>query len=155
MLSLSGIDQKRLARRNAALTGDLVMIKRLLLLPLAAFVMAAQSAAPLRPEVPVMVGGDSEQDACGGTYRVRGLNPRGDNFLSVRSRPAAAGRELVRLRGGQMGYLCDASADGQWQGVVYGRIDCGVGTPIARSRPYRGPCASGWVSSRFVELVAG
>ena len=65
------------------------MIKQLLLLPLAALAMAAQSAAPLRPEVPVMVGGDSEQDACGGTYRVTGLNPRGDNFLSVRSRPAA------------------------------------------------------------------
>jgi len=135
------------------------MIKQLLLLPLAVLAVAAQSAAPLRPEVPVMVGGDSEQDACGGTYRVTGLNPRGDNFLSVRSRPAAAGRELARLRNGQMGYLCDASADGQWQGVVYapaGRdLDCGVGTPISRSRPYRGPCASGWVASRFVELVAG
>ena len=36
------------------------MIKQLLLLPLAARAMAAQSAAPLRPEVPVMVGGDSD-----------------------------------------------------------------------------------------------
>ena len=115
--------------------------------------------APIRPEVPVMVGGDAEEDACGGTYRVIGLSPRGDNFVSVRSRPAVSGRELARLRSGQMGFLCDASADGQWQGVVSAApgsdVECGVGTPIARSRPYRGPCASGWVASRFLELVAG
>ncbi len=139
--------------------GDGMMMKQLLLLPFAALAIAAQGTAPVRPEVPVMVGGDSEQDACGGTYRVRGLNPRGENFLAVRSRPTAGARELARLRNGQTGYLCASSADGQWQGVVYapaGRdIDCGVGTPISHSRPYRGPCASGWVSSRFVELVAG
>jgi hypothetical protein len=121
--------------------------------------VGAQAAAPIRPEVPVMVGGDAEQDACGGTYQVVPLNPRGDNFVSVRSRPAVAGRELARLRSRQGGYLCSTSADGQWQGVVYAPpgsdMDCGVGTPITRSRPYRGPCTSGWVASRFLELVAG
>ena len=94
--------------------GDGMMMKQLLLLPFAALAIAAQGTAPVRPEVPVMVGGDSEQDACGGTYRVRGLNPRGENFLAVRSRPTAGARELARLRNGQTGYLCASSADGQW-----------------------------------------
>ena len=120
---------------------------------------AVQAAAPIQPDVPVMVGGDSEQDACGGTDQVIRLNPRGDNFVSLRSRPSTTGRELARLPSGQSGYLCDSSPDHQWQGVVYAApgkdMDCGVGTPIARKRPYRGPCTSGWVSSRFLELVAG
>jgi hypothetical protein len=120
---------------------------------------AAQAAAPVIPEVPVMVGGDSEQDACGGAYQVVHLNPRGDNFVSLRSRPSTTGRELARLRSGQMGFLCDSSPDHQWEGVVYAPpgsdMDCGIGTPITRKRPYRGPCTSGWVSSRFLELVAG
>jgi len=121
--------------------------------------VAAQAAAPIMPEVPVMVGGDSEQDACGGAYQVVHLNPRGDNFVSLRSRPTTTGRELARLRSGQTGFLCDSSPNHQWQGVVYAPpgsdIDCGVGTPIARKSAYRGPCTSGWVSSRFLELIAG
>lgn len=125
----------------------------------AALCVAAQAAVPVMPEVPVMVGGDSEQDACGGAYQVVHLNPRGDNFVSLRSRPSTSGRELARLRSGQVGFLCDSSSDHQWQGVVYALpgkdMDCGVGTPIARKRAYRGPCASGWVASRFLELVAG
>jgi hypothetical protein len=30
-----------------------------------------------------------------------------------------------------------------------------VSTPWPRSRPYNGPCRSGWVHKRWVELFAG
>jgi len=129
------------------------------ILPL--FLLAALSAAapPSRPERPVMVGGVPDLDACLSNGQVTGLNPRGDNFLSVRSRPSARARELGRLRGGQVVWACDETADGSWTGVVFsppGRdLDCGVGTPAPRHQVYRGPCASGWVSSRFLKIIAG
>lgn len=134
-------------------------MRKLLLLPLALLVIAAQPAGPLRPAVPVMAGGQADYDACGSVARVTGLNPRGQNYLSLRSGPASTARELARLRPGQLVWDCDASPDKQWIGVVYSPpgndLDCGVGTPIARRQPYRGPCLSGWAASRFLELVAG
>jgi hypothetical protein len=134
-------------------------MRRLPVLPLALLCIAAQAPHPPRPAVPVMVGGDADYDACGAVLKVTGLNPRGQNYLSLRSAPSPRGRDLARLRPGQMVWDCDKSRDGTWIGVVYSPpgkdLDCGVGTPIARPRPYRGPCASGWVSGKFLELVAG
>ncbi|MFM5906918.1 MAG: hypothetical protein ACKOPO_04935 [Novosphingobium sp.] len=118
--------------------------------------MAAPAAAP-KPR-PVLVGGEAEYDACGGVHKVVGLKAKGDNFLSVRASPAVSGKELDRLRPGRMVWSCDSINEGEWIGVVYERTpgqDCGVGTPIAKRRAYKGPCASGWVSGRFLELVAG
>ena len=116
-------------------------------------------AAPPQPRPPVMVGGEAELDACTTTYAVSGLNPRGDNFLSLRSAPAATARELARLRPGQVVWGCDASRDGAWKGVLVApsrdNVDCGVGTPIAERRAYHGPCTSGWVARRFLTPLAG
>lgn len=120
--------------------------------------LLAVSAAP-PPERPVMVGGVPDLDACLSNGQVTGLNPRGDNFLSVRSRPDAKAREIGRLRPGQIVWACDESGQGTWTGVVFsppGRnLDCRVGTPAPRHQPYRGPCASGWVASRYLTIVAG
>ncbi|MCP5396089.1 MAG: SH3 domain-containing protein [Sphingomonadaceae bacterium] len=110
----------------------------------------------------VMVGSDDlDFDACGGVGVVAGLNPRGDNFLSVRSSPSTSGRELFRLKTGHPVNLCDVSEDGKWLGVVFQPAEdeqdfgnCGVGTPLPR-QPYSGPCQQGWVSGRYIELVAG
>ncbi len=111
---------------------------------------------------PVMIGGDSDQDACGGVLEVAHLNPRGDNFLTVRASPSATAREIDRLKPGFAVWGCDESADHQWIGIVYiGKklngdgLDCGVGTPVKQRRPYQGPCTKGWVSARFLELIAG
>ncbi|MFM5929360.1 MAG: hypothetical protein ACKOPQ_00445 [Novosphingobium sp.] len=123
---------------------------------LSAHGLAAPAAAP-KPR-PVLVGGDAEYDACGGVHKVVGLKAKGDNFLSVRAAPSTSGKELDRLRLGRMVWSCDSINEGEWIGVVYERTpgqDCGVGTPIAKRRAYKGPCASGWVSGRFLELVAG
>ena len=124
-----------------------------------AAIAALTGAKPPPRDVPVRIGGTPDLDACPSSAHVTGLNPRGDNFLSVRSRASASGRELDRLRGGYTVWACDETADGEWTGVVYappGRdVDCGVGTPIARRQAYRGPCASGWVASRYLTIVAG
>jgi hypothetical protein len=134
-----------------------------LLLPILAIALLAEPlAAKPATTVParaVKLGGDAEQDACGGVLKVIGLKARGDNFLSVRAAPSPLGRELDRLRMGAMVWSCDSTEEGEWIGVVYKRRpndpDCNVGTPIIRRRNYVGPCASGWVAGRFLELVAG
>ncbi|WP_310533491.1 hypothetical protein [Novosphingobium sp.] len=117
---------------------------------------AQSSAVPVAR--PVMVGGEAEFDACGGVHKVTGLKTKGDNFLSVRAAPSVKGKELGRLKMGQLVWSCDRAQEGEWIGVVYERVpgqQCGIGTPIAKRRAYAGPCAYGWVSGRFLELVAG
>lgn len=128
------------------------------LLLVAAAAALIGSAPPTRPERPVMVGGMDDLDACLTVSKVTGLNPRGDNFLSLRSQPSSKGRELVRLRPEQQVWVCEETSGG-WTGVLVapadGSLDCGVGTPIARRQAYAGPCQSGWVASRFLEVIAG
>lgn len=128
------------------------------LLPLLVMALAG-AASPPRPEQAVMVGGIPDLDACRSNGQVTGLNPRGDNFLAVRSKPSARARELDRLHPGMVVWACDETANGEWTGIIYsppGRtVECGVGTPAPRHQAYRGPCRSGWVSSRFLTIVAG
>ncbi|MBV1690502.1 SH3 domain-containing protein [Novosphingobium sp. G106] len=116
------------------------------------------NAAPLKPERPVMIGGRDDLDACLTVSKVTGLNPRGDNFLSLRSQPSSTARELSRLRPEQQVWVCEETPGG-WTGVLVapadGSLDCGVGTPIARRQAYSGTCQSGWVASRFLKVIAG
>jgi hypothetical protein len=120
---------------------------------------AAQARPQPRTDVPVVIGGDADADACGATGQVVGLDPRGDGFLSVRSGPGGrAYRELARLHNGRPVHICGER--GPWLAVVYpGRrgasADCGVSSPWPVRRAYTGPCASGWVHRRYVRLVAG
>jgi len=126
---------------------------------LLATMLVAAGAPPPRPQTPVTIGGQADLDACPSTAQVTGLNPRGDNFVSVRSRPSEHSRELARLRAGMTVWACSENANGSWTGVIFSplgeTLECGVGTPVARNQAYRGPCASGWVSSRYLTIVAG
>ena len=134
-----------------------LVLPALLAAPILSAPGLAKSAA-LPAARPVMVGGEAEFDACGGVHKVIGLKAQGDNFLSVRAAPTPKGKERDRLKMGRMVWSCDAAQEGEWIGVVYERVpgqDCGVGTAIERRRAYAGPCASGWVSGRFLQLVAG
>ena len=129
-------------------------------LVLAAALATIATANPQpRLEQKVMVGGTAEFDACPSNARVKRLNPKGDNFLSVRSRPSVKGRELAQLKSGQDVWACDETRDGEWTGIVYAPlgadISCGVGTPIARRQPYSGSCQTGWVASRYIDIIAG
>jgi hypothetical protein len=112
------------------------------------FQTVAASPAP----TPVMVGGESDLDACASTGIVVGLKPVPGNFLAVREGPGPGFAQVGELPLGDRVWLCDSRED--WMGIVYGE-DCGVSTPKATRTLYTGPCASGWVSKRYIELEAG
>ncbi len=111
--------------------------------------------------VPVVVGGEEELDACAGIGVVSGLNPKGDGFLSVRSGPDVSYSEQDELREAAEVYICGASKDKRWLGIVYSNsksvsiYDCGVSSPVSPARPYRGKCRSGWVRAKWIKGVAG
>ena len=119
---------------------------------------SAFAAPPLNRPVRIGLAG-ADLDACLSLGEVTGLNPRGDNFLAVRAAPSAGARMVARLRKGHRVQVCEEAA-GSWLGIVYdsdplGERGCGTGSPVPRPRAYRGPCASGWVSARYVTIVAG
>lgn len=110
--------------------------------------------------VPVLIGvyGDGELDACMSIGAVSGLNPKGDGFLAVRSGPAGHYKLLDKLKEGQRVFLCSSSEDELWQGIVYAsdaKVDCGVSSPVKSARAYKGPCKSGWVSTKWIKVIAG
>lgn len=114
---------------------------------------------------PVTIGEDGPRlDACGALGQVARTGQEG---LSLRAAPFADARELARLTEGARVHVCTRSHDQKWLGVVVVPTavegadtdaqtgDCGVTSPVESRRPYAGPCASGWVSSGFVRLIAG
>lgn len=114
------------------------------------------------PEVapqPVRIGFDGPRfDACAGYGVVTNLNPRGDNYLSVRAAPNSNAEEIDRLGPGRGVSMCQQV--GNWIGVVYAEEgedigSCGTTSPVPSVRVYEGPCKSGWINENFVELVAG
>ncbi len=120
--------------------------------------LAAPSLGPALADdrgKPVMVGGDADWDACGSSGVVANMKGVAGNFLAVRSGPGTGFAEVDRLSPAATVYLC--AKDGDWWGVVYGTKgqDCGVASPIATRQPYTGPCSSGWVKGRYIEITAG
>ena len=108
-------------------------------------------------EVPIVIGGNVSAAACPGGGNVVGLDPQGDDFLSVRSGPGGRDfRELDRIHSGQRLKICDM--DGPWFAVVYdpgGDTDtCDVDRPWAVRQAYAGRCRQGWVYSRYVDVTA-
>jgi len=120
-------------------------------------VLAAAQAREPRVDVPIVVGGNGDFDACQSVGQIVGLDPKGDGFLSVRSGPGGKPyREIDRLYNGNRVFICGEK--GPWLAVVYGQSPdggCGVGTPWPIRQPYTGPCDSGWIHSRYVRVIAG
>lgn len=120
----------------------------------------ATSAYSAGTDRPVRIGlAGNDLDACLSLGEVAGLNRRGDNFLAVRAAPSTRAPMLARLRKGHRVQVCEEAAGG-WLGIVYdrdpsGERDCGTGSPVPRPRPYDGACGAGWVSARYVTIVAG
>jgi hypothetical protein len=116
---------------------------------------AANAGEMDAPKQDVMLGGDATLDACSSLGRVSGLKDVKGNFLALRSFPGTDGALLQELPNGQDLWLCD-QADG-WFGVIVpdATLDCGNTSPITDKAPYSGPCTSGWVYGKFVELEAG
>jgi hypothetical protein len=120
-----------------------------------ALLASAPGHAQVRIDVPVMIGGSADQDACPSSGVITGLNPRGDGFLSVRSGPAGSYAEMDRLYNGNPVQICSDS--GSWMAIVYGGDggQCGVSRALPRRLAYTGPCRYGWVSARYVSVTAG
>jgi Caspase domain/Bacterial SH3 domain len=57
-------------------------------------------------------------DACSGKGRVRGLDPNGDNFLSVRTGPGTHFNEIARIYTGDRVTICGTS--GRWLKIRFG-----------------------------------
>jgi|SRR5690242_2659941 len=108
----------------------------------------------VRPQVPVPIQSDPDTDVCSNGV-VIGLDPHGDGFLAVKAGPGLKYPRIDKLHNGEQVYLCAEAGD--WYGIVYTktRQDCNVMTSWPRSLPYTGPCRSGWVYRRYVELWAG
>jgi hypothetical protein len=117
-------------------------------------------AAQARNDVPIMLGGTADEDACSGGGVIVGLDPRGDGFLSVRGGPGGNYAELDRLHNGNIVYICGAR--GAWYPIIYPAdhsaadgTNCGVATPWPTRQAYTGPCKFGWVFSKYVKGIAG
>jgi len=119
-----------------------------------AVVAAPPGLAQVRIDVPVMIGGSPDQDACPGAGVIVRLDPRGDGFLSVRSGPASSYAEMDRLYNGNQVHIC--GGNGSWLAIVYGGDDrqCDVGRVWPQRLAYTGPCKYGWVFSRYVSVTA-
>ena len=112
---------------------------------------------------PVTIGEDGPRlDACG----VMGQVTRaGGNGLALRAAPFAEAKSVATLEEGARLHVCTRSIDQKWLGVVVRPtpaegdsappLDCGVSSPVDRKQAYEGPCASGWVASAYVRLIAG
>ena len=120
----------------------------------AAFPAQAQDTR-IRPQVPVVVGGDPDMDACGSVGAVEGLEPGGDGFLAVKAAPSLKAPRIDKLLNGKHVHICQENGD--WYGIIYStrRQDCNVSTPWPRARPYTGPCRSGWAHKRWINAYAG
>jgi len=116
-------------------------------------------ATPASP--PVIIGkAGPDLDACLSVGEVSGFKNPANSFLSVRTAPDSKAREVDRLESGHWVVMCDDAKDGAWTGIVYApdddrEMDCGTGSPVESERPYEGPCKSGWVSSKYIQIIAG
>jgi len=83
-----------------------------------------------------------------------------NDFLAVREAPTTRGTQVDKLGTGHPVVVCDQNSNGRWIGVVYQndgmppRGRCGVVDPVASTRDYSGPCQSGWVYSKYLDVVA-
>ena len=103
--------------------------------------------------VPVMIGGEPDEDACGGTGEIRGISRYGDGYVAVRSGPGTKYKIIDKIyRNGMHVAMCDTN--GKWEGVVYGNGKCGTGSPVPKPQPYKGKCKSGWIYKQYVKLIA-
>ncbi|MBV5309820.1 hypothetical protein [Chromatium okenii] len=137
---------------------DKQVLIRFFIAGLVAGIFLASNTVLGAERVPVMIGGDTDVDACGAVGEVRGLDDfRGDGFLSVRKGPGSQYLEIDRLHNGDQVYLCNDR--GNWAGIIYSTggnlsASCNVSSSIANKQSYRGPCKSGWAYMKWLKLIA-
>jgi len=100
-------------------------------------------------------------DACGGYGEIRqgGGESKGEDMrVQVRHSPNPEGREIDLLKPATPVSICES--EGEWLGIVFAGPDqtlseCETGAAIAQAQDYAGPCRSGWIERRLVDLMAG
>ena len=103
---------------------------------------------------PVTIIASKTDDACGGVGLV--VSSIVDR-VTIFSSPALGSSEIGEVEIGSRVLLCDESED--WYGVVV--LEKGLECisyqeeETSRTTVYLGPCVSGWIEKRFVELFAG
>lgn len=115
----------------------------------------APAQAKDEPIVPVQIGSVEDLDAC---LSLGAVLENGSETLKVHVAPSASSAHIDSLAGGTRVYLCSVSRDGAWHGVVYPSEpdqECGVSAPVKEQRQYTGPCKSGWVQEKGIEVIAG
>ena len=78
----------------------------------------------------------------------------------VRAAQFEQAQQIDQLAPGANFFICSRTHDQRWFGIVYdqgGQASerCGVSSPVPERRTYSGPCATGWVPSSRIRLVAG
>jgi len=125
-------------------------------------VTSSDESAPdtVAPEpAPVRIGElGASLEACAGAGTPRRL--QAGETLPVRSAPFDNAPQTGTVAAGGRFFICSRSLDQKWFGIVYdpsGMLArrCAVSEPVGSKRAYSGPCASGWVSSPFVKMIAG
>jgi len=112
-------------------------------------------AAQIRPVVPVMVGGQEASEGCAGTAT---LSIRASTKLNLRAGPGLTYSVIAQLSADQRISICQRR-DG-WVGVLVlrtstGPSDCQVSDAGPKPTSYAGPCVSGWLSAKYVRILAG
>jgi len=128
-------------------------IKKLIL-----FLYLQLLSAVILASTPVEYGGHDDLDACMSSGHVANLSSGPDGFLAVKESPNIKAARIDKLFNNQRVWICSESKNKQWLGVVYTKNtnqDCGVSQSIKTKKPYKGPCQSGWVSSKWINIDAG
>ncbi|MEG6509100.1 SH3 domain-containing protein [Methyloligella sp. 2.7D] len=104
-------------------------------------------------------GGDGQMAECW-LGIVKGLDPKGDGFLAVRSGPGGKYRKIDEVHNGDHVMVYDER--GKWLGVIYGPGDSiiqkdvlGCGFIGKGKRPVPYPGKKGWIHSKWVDILAG
>ena len=110
------------------------------------------------PSTPVRVGLDGpDMDACGTYAEVADLSVREESFAVVRAAPEPNATGLDRISPGQGVSVCDS--ENGFAGIVYSREtelgSCSTGSPVPQEQDYDGPCRSGWIDAKQLEMLAG
>lgn len=102
-------------------------------------------------DVPIVERAQEDLDTCALGQVVR-LKADGDGFLAVRTGPATKFRKIDELHNGDQVWIFDQR--GEWFGVAYDvkELSC---SPIERDRPLPDHGKSGWIHSKWVDVIAG
>lgn len=119
----------------------------------------AAPATGVSDAAPVRIGElGASFDACATAGTTRRTDATG--ALTVKAAPFESAADRGTVQPGARFFVCTRSHDQRWLGIVYDgagalAAECGVSSPVSTRRDYGGPCASGWVPSAGVKLIAG